>query len=120
MKNKQLDKQTIAERFRQMMHDEQIYLNPHVNRDSVAASMGTNRTYLCNYIREVYGQTFPEYIATLRLDDAIGMLRGAQAAAVDIQGVAEAVGFIHYSSFYRAFIKRYGMKPSDFLNSLTK
>lgn len=119
MKNKLLDKQTLTERLRQLVHEEQIYLNPHVNRDTVAASMGTNRTYLCKYIREVYGQTFPEYIATLRLDAAIEMLRGEQSF-MDIQGVAEAVGFIHYSSFYRAFVKRYGMKPSDYVNSLTK
>lgn len=119
MKNKELDKQTLTERLRQLIYEEQIYLYPHVNRNSVAASMRTNRTYLCNYIRKVYGQTFPEYIATLRLNAAIEMLQDKHHS-MDIQSVAEAVGFMNYSSFYRAFLKRYGMNPSDYVNSITE
>lgn len=113
MKNKELNKQSFAEKLKQLMHSDRQFLAPGVNRDTVAAALGTNRTYLCYYIRETYGQSFPEYINTLRLEAALDMFNSGD---YDIQGVAEAVGYTCYSSFYRAFMKRYGVKPTDFLN----
>ncbi len=106
---------TLADKLDELMIKERLYTNPEINRDSVAAALGTNRTYLYNCIRDTYGQTFPEYLMNIRLSAAVVLIEENKNNP-DMQSVAEAVGYANYNSFYRGFTKRYGVKPSEYLS----
>lgn len=113
------DNDSLVCRLKQLMDVEKLYTTPGVKRDMVAVALGTNRTYLCACIQETYGQTFPEYITSLRLNAAIKLLEENEGL-IEIQVVADFVGFGTYSSFYRAFVNRYGIKPTDYVCFLEK
>ncbi len=49
------------------MSKEQVFLNPKLTLSDLALRVGTNRTYLSNYINQVLHQTFFDYINSLRL-----------------------------------------------------
>lgn len=106
---------TLADKLDELMIKKRLYTNSEINRDSVAAALGTNRTYLYNCIRDTYGQTFPEYLMNIRLNAAVVLIEENKNNP-DMQYVAETVGYANYNSFYRAFTKRYGVKPSEFLS----
>lgn len=115
-KEKEEADSSFSEQLDNLMRTERLFADAEMNRDKLAARMGTNRTYLSAYLRDVYGQTFPEYITSLRLADALRLLE--DNTSQDMQQLAVAVGYTSYTSFYRAFMKQYGVKPGDYVEFL--
>ena len=64
-------------------------------------------------LKKLYGKTFSEKIAELRLQKALKLIKGTDKPLYDI---AKAVGYNQYPSFRRAFITQFGMSPSEYRN----
>lgn len=111
------DELSLIERLDELMRTQKLYTRPELSRDSIATELATNRTYLNTAIREAYNQTFPEYITEFRLSAAIGLIEMNREKS-NMQSIAEEVGYNNYTTFYRSFIKRYGVKPMDYVNFL--
>lgn len=94
-----------------------LYLNPSLKLGDMAAELGTNRTYLSNYLNTTLGISFYDYINSLRLDYATEALKNSDEP---LTSIAARSGFNSYSTFRRVFLAKYGMSPSEYRNSHPK
>lgn len=101
-------------RFSQLLTEEKLYLTSDISRDMLVDRLGTNKNKLTEAITTATGRTLTEYITELRLREAL-LLMEAQPDLPFTQ-IAEQTGFGVYSSFYRAFNKQYGVKPTEYRN----
>lgn len=99
----------FATRLEECMSKEQVFLNPKLTLSELALRVGTNRTYLSNYINQTLGQTFFDYINSLRLSHATEMLLSTN---LTLEVIAEKSGFNSLSTFRRCFLQHYNTSPS--------
>lgn len=78
--------------------------------DDLARDVGLSRSSLCAGFRQIVGQTVFDYIADLRMQQALSMLN---ERAASITQIAYAVGYSHPSSFSLAVQRRFGTTPSE-------
>lgn len=96
-----------------VMNSEKLFLDPDLDRRSVAGRLGTNEKYLANAIHEgAAGATFTNYISGLRLAHSLDLL--TRNPDMTLEAVAEQSGHGSYSPFFKAFVKNYGMSPSEY------
>ncbi|MBP2692127.1 MAG: helix-turn-helix domain-containing protein [Muribaculaceae bacterium] len=76
-----------------------------------AAYMDMNRCALCKFVKKHTGQTFTEYINSLRLEKAAQLLVTTTDSACDI---AYDCGFTSIPYFHRLFSRKYGMTPCGY------
>ena len=94
--------------------DSEGYRSPGITLNDLSAALGTNRTYLSQYIKSVYGMTFRDWISDLRIEYAKRlMLQQPQLRVVDI---SESSGFLSLSHFTHTFTSKEGCSPSKWRN----
>lgn len=91
------------------MSKEQAFLNPKLTLSDLALRVGTNRTYLSNYINQTLNQTFFDYINAHRLTYATELLLTTNYT---LEVIAEKSGFNSLSTFRRCFMQTHGCSPS--------
>ncbi|MBR2193620.1 MAG: helix-turn-helix transcriptional regulator [Bacteroidaceae bacterium] len=91
------------------MSEEHAFLNPKLTLSELALRVGTNRTYLSNYINQTLHQTFFDYINSLRLKYATELLTTTN---LTLEVIAERSGFNSLSTFRRCFLQNYSTSPS--------
>ena len=112
----------LAVRLEQKMSQDKLYLNPKLTTTDVATAIGTNKTYLSDYLHNTLNTSFFDYINTFRINEACRIIemmpeRGRKSMSV----VAQKSGFNSLSSFNRYFVKLTGISPkSYYVNSLMK
>jgi YesN/AraC family two-component response regulator len=97
-----------------VVEEQQLYLRPDLTLQELAQSLGTNRTYVSNYISQVMGQTFYDYINQLRIERSTLPLIN-EHPEYTFEYVARQSGFISMSTFRRAFKKITGQTPSQYV-----
>ena len=95
-----------------LMQQEELFKDPDLSRDTLAARLGTNRTYLADAVKSCAGQTLGDFVNHLRLRWAAEAL--SQESVLSVSAVGEDAGFASRSTFYRLFQQHYGMSPSAF------
>ena len=98
-------------RFRKVFEEEKIYLNPKLNIVELSMAVGTNRTYISNYINQQLHTTFYAYVNKWRVKRAKNLL---SSTSLPLEDVAAQSGFNSLSSFHRYFTKSMGMTPQAF------
>ena len=97
----------------QLVEGERLYLNRNLTLADIAHALMTNRTYVSNYLSQVRGQTFYDYINQLRIEQvSIPLMR--EHPEYKLEYVAQESGFASISTFRRAFVKLTGQTPSQF------
>lgn len=84
-------------------------LNGDLSVDSIAKDLFMSRSYLMHLFKEETGETLASYITSRRL--AYG--RSLIFAGVSITEACYACGYKEYSTFLRAYRKKYGETPSE-------
>ena len=102
--------------FESVMEREKLYLNPDLTLPELASAMGTNRTYVSNYISQVIGMSFYDYINQLRIERSVLALFD-EHPDYTIEHVARESGFASMSTFRRAFAKVTGMTPRQYIEN---
>lgn len=82
-----------------------------ISVESLAKTVGISQKYCSNVISTRLGQNFREYINTLRMFEAIKLLRSTEHP---ITYIALEVGYKNQSTFNRVFLERYGVTPSEY------
>ncbi len=90
----------IMEYINQNLHED-------LSLDNIEKRFYINKTSLNQRFKKVTGKTIGSYILDHRLMQAIHLLRAGEAAVK----TAHICGFADYSSFYRAFIKKFKISP---------
>lgn len=108
------DKQSeLFTRFSRMMTNEKIYRNSDLSLEKAAEMLNTNRTYLSQVVNEQSGLSFPVYINSFRLKEAIELLSNPDNDE-PLKNICFSVGFSTTSAFYTLFKQKTGMAPSVF------
>ena len=80
----------------------------------LADEMATNETDVEKAVRDGAGMTVSEYIHSFRIDHAEYLLSNpADNNNIKISKIANVCGFSNRMSFYRDFVARYGVTPSE-------
>jgi AraC-like DNA-binding protein len=101
----------FADRFETVFRKGKIYLNATLTLNDLARELGTNRTYLSNYLNQQLHTTFYEYVNEWRVRRAKELLRSTDQLLED---VALQSGFNSMSSFRRYFTAHTGMSPLEY------
>ena len=105
----------IASNLDSCMADDKLYLNQKLTLQDVAVAIGTNRTYLSEYLNTVLQKTFYEYVNEFRIKEACTLIDSQdEADRKPMQEIAELSGFNSISTFNRSFIKIVGSTPSQY------
>ena len=95
-----------------LMHKDELFRNPELGRDDLAAQMGTNRTFLSQAIKQESGQTVSEFINHFRFRYTAMLL--SDRPELGITEIGEMAGFASRSTMHRQFSAHFGMSPSDY------
>lgn len=102
----------FAQALQLSMEDTRLYLNPKLTIGDVASAVGTNRTYLSDYINNTLDTNFYDYVNSYRINRARNILVSEEKDS--IEKVAEACGFNSVSTFRRSFAKETGLTPAQY------
>lgn len=108
----------LYRRVNESIKAKKLFIDPNINRKKLADYLGTNETYLADAIKHGTGETFSNYISNLRLQYALELLNDYPELTFD--AIAIDSGHGSYSQFFRSFIKKYGMSPSEYRKLLNK
>lgn len=95
------------------MDEDRVWLKPHLTLSDLAIQVGTNRTYLSNYLNNTLQTTFYDYVNSYRLEAAIAKLENPDPNAT-IAEVAESCGFNSLSTFRRVFTRAKGCSFAEY------
>jgi AraC-like DNA-binding protein len=99
-------------RLVELMKKQQPYTDADLNRDTLAATLGTNHRYIDDAIRECSDSLSTKaFIDGYRVDHAARLLTSTDDP---IALIAEMSGFANRTSFNEQFRSRYKMTPSEF------
>lgn len=101
----------LKEKLQQAFDVDKLYLNPRLKLSDIASRVGTNRTYISRFFNKDNGQTFYDYVNSLRVKHAEHLLR---TTSLPISTIAEQSGFTSMSTFRRAFADYHDCSPTGY------
>jgi AraC-like DNA-binding protein len=90
-------------KLRNLFVRDKIHLNPDLKIWDVSGMLGTNRTYLSNYINKHYGVNFSMFVNRYRVEDAKKILDENEGSLYSLEVIGEKCGFGSYNNFIRVF-----------------
>ena len=103
----------MYDRLKKLMYEQELYRQSDLSRDKVAQMLSTNRTYLCSVIKSFTGMTFPYYVNSFRINEAVRILSNPEDNT-PIKAIAGNLGYNNLTTFYRLFEAAKGMPPSKY------
>ena len=94
----------------QLWLSQKMYLKQDVTIERMATALGTNRSYLSQFINRMYHYNFSDWINRLRIHDAKILL--IKQSDVSMEEIALSVGFSSGSYFTKMFNKIEGVTPT--------
>ncbi|MEZ5105249.1 MAG: helix-turn-helix domain-containing protein [Draconibacterium sp.] len=102
----------LCERIVLYMNRTSDYRDPDISVNTLAASIGTNRTSLSNALHELGYTSFNDYINTLRIKDFIHRIENKESD--NYQNAFYDVGFRSRATALRNFKQYTGKTPSEY------
>lgn len=95
-----------------------LYLRDDMSRGMLDTFVHIPKNKFAPIFRKFTGMGFPRYINDLRLNYAVGIL--TERPEYTIEGVAQECGIPVTQTFYRLFMAKYGMTPSEYRRRYAK
>lgn len=99
--------------------EEKKYLDANLNLDSVADELNLSKSHLSRLINSELGMSFPDYINSLRVEEAKMYLQQPEFSDYTLIAIGLEAGFNSKTTFNNSFKKCTGLTPSEFRKSLT-
>jgi len=93
----------LNDRLTKLFEIEKLHLNSDIKIWDVTARLGTNRTYLSNYINKNYAVNFSVFVNRYRVEEAKKFLANEEGTLYSLEVVGEKCGFGSYNNFIRVF-----------------
>lgn len=113
----QEDSELIGKKIECMMMEQHFFLKNDLKIGDVVKEVGSNRTYVSNYINRTHQCSFSDYMNNLRIEYAKKLLTSLPSN-MKLSIIAEKSGFANEQSFYRNFKKFTGMTPANWLKQV--
>lgn len=107
-------KQTVAEMAKKFIFDN---YKSKITIADICDEIGCSKSTLITGFKKEYGTTVNSYITDVRLTEAVNMLRMGER---HIGEIATETGFSDQSYFSKVFSAKYGVPPSEYVNSTDK
>ena len=108
------DSNTALDTRPNLVKDILAYIHAHLTEDlsldGIAAHFFKNKFYLAKLFKSELNISFYRYVLKQRLALCVQQV----STGSSLQLAAVNSGFADYSAFYRAFVKEYGVKPSQY------
>lgn len=108
----------LFEKLDNFIRNDKKYADPALNRDMLTLHLGVNKNKLAEAVYVVTGKIIGDYIVEIRLNESLKLIKNNPK--ISLTEVADKCGFGTYSTFYRAFLKRFGVKPAEYKKHLTE
>lgn len=92
------------------------YLNPDITLEILSHELCTNNYYLSRFINSEYGQNFRSWINSFRITEAIRIME--ENNDLPTEEIAERIGILSTSTFYRQFLAITGVTPAEYRKSI--
>lgn len=102
----------LFDRVERKIINNQLYLQPDFSREELMKIVRIPKNKFSPLFKEYAGTNFSGYINNLRLEYAAKILKENPHLTID--SVAEQCGISSTTSFYRLFVKRFGMTPTEY------
>lgn len=112
-----IQNQQIFEHMNHIILKEKLYLNPNLSRECMIQQFKLDKNKLAKIIKENTGDNLNTYIASLRIEHAISLLK--QYPEYTIQAISEESGITNIRTFQRLFQLKTGMTPTEYRNAIT-
>ena len=99
------------QRIRDLMEQQQLYLNSELKLADVATMLNTNRNVISNCINSQHGSSFSQFVNEYRVRYAQELMR--RQPDIKISEVWMVSGFSTEASFFRTFKATTGKTPSE-------
>lgn len=106
--------QELASKLEEYMKQDQPYLNPELNINTLAGTLNVPEKTISQTINHIIGSNFSDYINSYRIEDARIKLEQDSEKSISIKEVMYDVGFNSRSVFNSAFKKKTGLTPSEY------
>lgn len=111
------DCEDIGRKIEALMVEQHYFLKKDLKIGDVVREIGSNRTYVSNYINRTYLCSFSDYMNKLRIAHAQQLLLSA-TPNTKLAQIAEESGYASEQSFYRNFRKFAGMNPTEWVKKM--
>ncbi|MDX1940376.1 MAG: AraC family transcriptional regulator [Saprospiraceae bacterium] len=106
--------QQLQDRLSHLMQQSKLYRDSELRLEKLADILHTSRHNLSQVINERFGQSFFDYLNTLRIEEAKELLASTTKQDMTIIEIAYQVGFNNKVSFNSMFKKRTNFTPSQY------
>ena len=103
-------KPTVAEMAKKFIFDNYKYT---ITISDICEDIGCSKSTLITCFKKEYGTTVNNYITSVRLNEAVNMLKIGER---NIGEIATETGFSDQSYFSKVFSAKYGIPPSEYTN----
>ena len=110
--------QLILQKINAEMANHQPYLQKDYSLQKLSDQIGEPASYISLVINQELQQSFPKYIAKLRIAAFVERTKNPAYQHLSIEGIWQQVGFRSSSTFNKAFKENMKMLPSEFIKSL--
>lgn len=111
--------ENLIQALQKALREDELFLNPKITLADLAATIGTNRTYLSTYLNTYLNTSFYDYINSYRMEK-VGQLLSNPACMDTMNEIAESCGFNSLSTFRRSFVKEYGMSFAEYRKKMNE
>ncbi|NAS13908.1 helix-turn-helix domain-containing protein [Poritiphilus flavus] len=94
--------------------ENQRFLDPNFSLEKLAGELHLGASTLSRIINQQAEKNFPDYINTLRVEEAKKLLKDDEFSAYTIVAIGLECGFNSKSTFYSAFKKFTGLTPTSY------
>lgn len=106
-----VDDNLLKKRILELIDEKKAYLNSNLKISDIARELNTNRYYISRAISEIEDCNFNTFINKRRIEEARRMI--AENPDVNLEMLAEKIGFNTNGTFTKVFKKLTGMNPSE-------
>ncbi len=99
--------------------DGRMFLDANLTLDKIADELNISKSHLSRIINSELETGFPDYINSLRVQEAKRYLSNAEFSNYTLVAIGLEAGFNSKTTFYNSFKKVTGVTPSDFKNNTT-